>query len=103
MNYFLKAVVNLSSPSNLNWRIQGDYIFDNLYFENGSEVPFTEAQLNDEIARLQSEDPYLETIESIRADYFDTAFPVWVRKELGLATEAEYQAALNAVKTTYSL
>ena len=102
MNYFLTALTNLSGSHNMQWRVDGEYAFENIHWE-GCHCPFTEAELNAEIARLQAENPYLESIQSIRADFFDKVFPVWVKRELGLATEEEYQAALNDVKTTYSI
>ena len=98
--YFLQALANLSG--NAPWAVRGNDAYANIDWQ-GNSPACTEAELNAEIARLRTAEPYLETWPQIEESYFQTAYTLWVKKEVGLATQSEYDAAVAAIKTTYSI
>ena len=100
MNYFLKALSNLTASSTTGWVVRGDNTYANIDW-NGASPLCTEASLNAEIERLKNAEPHLEKMPLLSQDFEAECRPVWVKWQLGLATESDYTTKVAEVKARY--
>lgn len=100
MNYFLKALSNLTVSSTNGWMVRGDNTYANIDWLGAAPL-CTEASLNAEIARLKTAEPNLEKMPLLQQDFELECRPLWVQWQLGLATESDYTTKVAEVKARY--
>lgn len=100
MNYFTKALTNLTASATTGWMVRGDDAYANIDWLGASPL-CTEASLNAEIERLKTAEPHLEKMPLLRQDFDVECYPLWVQWQFGLATESDYTAKVAEVKARY--
>jgi hypothetical protein len=100
MTYFLQALTNLTASATTGWMVRGDDAYANIDWLGAAPL-CTEASLNAEIERLKTAEPNLEKMPALLNDFQSECQEVWVKWQLGLATESDYTTKVAEVKARY--